>query len=97
MSGGLFACQPWSRSKKRGTLQKNSLANLPKTKYLRIFATQTQCKWKMEYLNQFHKEAMERTMRKIEESKKHPVSASDFAVYMKRNLAIALEMEKASK
>ena len=51
----------------------------------------------MEYLNQFHKEAMERTMRKIEESKKHPVSASDFAAYMKRNLAIALEMEKASK
>ena len=29
----------------------------------------------MTFLNQFHKEAMERTMRKIEESKKSPMSS----------------------
>ena len=33
----------------------------------------------MTFLNQFHKEAMERTMRKIEESKKSPMNSKDFA------------------
>lgn len=49
----------------------------------------------MTYLNQFHKEAMERTMRKIEESEKSPMSSRDFAVYMKQNLQRAKEMEAA--
>ena len=40
----------------------------------------------MTFLNQFHKEAMERTMRKIEESKKSPMNSKDFADYMRRNL-----------
>ena len=47
----------------------------------------------MTYLNQFHKEAMERTMRKIEESKKSPMSSKDFANYMRRNLEMAIKME----
>ena len=51
----------------------------------------------MTYLNQFHKESMERTMRKIEESKKSPMSSTDFAAYMKQNLETAKQMEAASK
>ena len=47
----------------------------------------------MTYLNQFHKEAMERTMRKIEESKKSPMNSKDFADYMRRNLEMAIKME----
>ena len=49
----------------------------------------------MTYLNQFHKEAMERTMRKIVESKKSPMNSKDFADYMRRNLETAKEMEAA--
>ena len=48
----------------------------------------------MKFLNQFHKEAMERTMRKIKESEKSPMSAKEFAAYMWRNYNKALEMEK---
>ena len=61
----------------------------------------------MTFLNQFHKEAMERTMRKIEESEKSPMSSKDFekspmsskdfADYMRRNLEQANQMEAASK
>ena len=51
----------------------------------------------MTFLNQFHKEAMERTMKKIEESKKSPISSKDFANYMRRNLELAKQMEAASK
>ena len=51
----------------------------------------------MTFLNMFHKEAMERTMRKIEESKKSPMSPKDFADYMRRNLEMAKAMEAASK
>ena len=51
----------------------------------------------MTFLNQFHKEAMERTMRKIEESKKSSMSSKDFADYMRRNLEMAKAMEVASK
>ena len=39
----------------------------------------------------------ERTMRKIKESEKSPMSPKDFADYMRRNLEIAKEMEAASK
>ena len=53
--------------------------------------------WTMTYLNQFHKEAMERTMRKIEESEQSPMSSKDFADYMRRNLEQAKEMEASSK
>ena len=45
----------------------------------------------------FHKEAMERTMRKIEESKKSPMNSKDFADYMRRNLEQAKKIEAASK
>ena len=48
----------------------------------------------MTFLNQFHKEAMERTMRKIEESEKSPMSSKDFADYMRRNLEQAKQMEQ---
>ena len=51
----------------------------------------------MTFLNQFHKDAMERTMKKIEESKKFPMSSKDFADYMRRNLEQAKKMEAASK
>ncbi|MBR2776971.1 MAG: hypothetical protein IKD75_07715 [Prevotella sp.] len=51
----------------------------------------------MTYFNQFHKEAMERTMMKIAEFKKSPMNSKDFADYMRRNLEIAKEMELASK
>ncbi len=50
----------------------------------------------MTFLNQFHKEAMERTIKKIIESKKSPMSSKDFADYMKRNLELAKQMEAAS-
>ena len=46
----------------------------------------------MTYLNQFHKEAVERKMRKISESKKLPMNSQDAADYMKRNLEIAKAM-----
>ena len=36
----------------------------------------------MTYLNQFHKEAMERTMKKIVEFKKSPMNSKDFADYI---------------
>ena len=46
----------------------------------------------MTYLNQFHKEAMERTMKKIEESKKFPMNSVDAVNYMKRNFEMAKTM-----
>ena len=51
----------------------------------------------MTFLNQFHKEATERKMRKIEESEKSPMNSKDFADYMRRNYKKALEMEGVSK
>ena len=50
----------------------------------------------MTFLNQFHKEAMERTMRKIEESKKSPMNSKDFADYMRRNLEQAKLRNRAT-
>jgi hypothetical protein len=47
----------------------------------------------MTFLNQFHKEATERKMRKIEESEKSPMNSKDFADYMRRNLEMAIQME----
>ena len=37
----------------------------------------------MTFFNQFHKEAIEPTMRKIEESEKSPMNSKDFADYMR--------------
>ena len=51
----------------------------------------------MTYLNQFHKEAMERTMKKIVEFKKSPMNSRDFADYMRKNLETAKAIEAASK
>ena len=46
----------------------------------------------MTFLNQFHKEAMERKLHKIEESMKSPMNSVDAANYMKRNLEMAKAM-----
>ncbi len=46
----------------------------------------------MTYLNQFHKEATERKLRKIAESLKSPMSSEDAANYMKRNFEMAKTM-----
>ena len=46
----------------------------------------------MTYLNSFHKEVTERKRRKIIASQQSPISSSDFAQYMKRNLEIASRM-----
>jgi hypothetical protein len=43
----------------------------------------------MTYLNQFHKEAMERTMKKIAESKNNPMDPVEAAKYMWRNFELA--------
>ena len=47
----------------------------------------------MTYLNQFHKEAVERKLRKIAESMKSPMNSVDYANYMRRNLEMAIKME----
>ena len=44
----------------------------------------------MTYLNQFHKEASERKMRKIAEWEKTPLSAEEMVRYMFRNYEMAL-------
>ena len=46
----------------------------------------------MMYLNQFHKEAVERKVRKIAESKKSPMSSIAAAAYMKKNFEKAKTM-----
>ena len=43
----------------------------------------------MVYLNQFHKNAMERKLRKMQESSKSPMNSTDAANYMKRNFEMA--------
>ena len=48
--------------------------------------------WMMTYLNQFHKEAVERKLRKIAESMKSPMNSFDAANYMKRNFEMAKSM-----
>lgn len=48
----------------------------------------------MTYLNQFHKEAMERTMKKIAEAKKNPMDPVEAAKYMWRNFEMAKKMEE---
>ena len=47
----------------------------------------------MEYLNQFHKESVERKLKKIAESKKSPMSSIDAAAYMMANFVKAKRME----
>ena len=47
----------------------------------------------MTYLNQFHKEAVERKLQKIAESMKSPMNSVDAANYMRRNLEMAIKME----
>ena len=46
----------------------------------------------MTFLNPFHKEVTQRKIRKIAVSQQSPISCSDFAQYMKRNLEIASHM-----
>jgi hypothetical protein len=46
----------------------------------------------MKYLNQFHKEATERKIRKIAEAKLSPTNSVDAVNYMKRNVEIASHM-----
>ena len=46
----------------------------------------------MIFLNQFHKEAVERKMRKIAESMKSPMNSIDAANYMKSNFEMAKNM-----
>lgn len=46
----------------------------------------------MTFFNQFHKEAVERKLKKIEESLKSPLSSIDAANYMKRNFEMAKNM-----
>ena len=48
----------------------------------------------MKYLNQFHKEAMERTMKKIAEASKNPMDPAEAAKYMWRNFELAKKMEE---
>ena len=43
----------------------------------------------MEYLNQFHKEAVERKRKKIAESKRWSMSSEDAVKDMKRNMEMA--------
>ena len=47
----------------------------------------------MEYLNHFHRESVERKLRKIEEFKKSPMNSEDAVAYMRRNMEIAAEIE----
>ena len=63
--------------------------------YIIFIVTFAEKIWLMTFLNQFHKEALERTMRKIAESEKSPMSSRDFADYMRRNLETAKKMEAA--
>jgi ribosomal protein L11 len=46
----------------------------------------------MMYLNQFHKEATERKIKKIAKSKQSPMNSADAASYMKHNLEVAKTM-----
>ena len=48
----------------------------------------------MTYLNQFHKEAVERKLKKIEESLKEPMDPVGDAKYMWRNFEMAKKMEE---
>ena len=47
----------------------------------------------MEYLNQFHKESVERKLKKIAESWKSPMNSIDVAAYMMANFEKAKQME----
>ena len=49
----------------------------------------------MKYLNQFHKEAVERKLQKIAESMKLSMNSIDAANYMKRNFEMAKGMQES--
>ena len=51
----------------------------------------------MTFLNQFHKDAVERKLQKIAESVKSPLNSIDAANYMKLNFEQAKKIEAASK
>lgn len=46
----------------------------------------------MTYLNRFHREAMERKLKKIAELQKSPMNSVEAANYMKRNFQMAKAM-----
>ena len=46
----------------------------------------------MTFLNQYHKEATERKIRKIAELRKSPMKSGDAVLYMKQNLDLAKSM-----
>ena len=47
----------------------------------------------MEYLNQFHKESVERKLKKIAESQKHPMTIEETLAYLWANVEKAKQME----
>ena len=47
----------------------------------------------MEYLNQFHKESVERKLKEIAESRKSPMNSIDATAYMMANFEKAKQME----
>ena len=51
----------------------------------------------MKYLNQFHKESVERKLKKIAESKKTPMSSIDAAAYMMANFEKAKAMQEQQR
>ena len=50
----------------------------------------------MMYLNQYHKDSMERKLKKLAEYKKSPMNSADAAAYMKRNFEKAKQMEMSA-
>jgi hypothetical protein len=51
----------------------------------------------MKYLNQFHKESVERKLKKIAESMKSPMSSIDAAAYMMANFEKAKAMQEQQR
>lgn len=47
----------------------------------------------MKYLNQFHKESVERKLKKIAESQKHPMTTEELLAYLWGNVEKAKQME----
>ena len=47
----------------------------------------------MKYLNQFHKESVERKLKKIAESQKYPMSPGEIMAYLWSNFERAKRME----
>ena len=62
------------------------------TKFFVPLQQNLKVEWKMTYFNQFHKEAVERKLQKIEESMKFPMNSLDAANYMKHNFEMGKNM-----